>query len=105
MATTLKIVAGNTAPPWQITCERDNTPINLSGCAVFVIIAKGSTITQPGGLCTIINTIGGVVEYIPQSGDCPTSGTYKVDVKIQYADLTTEVIYEQLKVKVRKPLV
>ncbi len=105
MATTLKIVAGNTAPAWQITCERNGTPINLTGCTVKLIIANGATITNSNAAATISSAASGVITYAPLATDCPTAGTYKVDVKITYADFSYEVLYEQLKVKTRAPLV
>lgn len=105
MASTLKLVAGNTAPAWQITCERDSVPINLTGCTVSVIIANGPTVTQTAGTCAVINTTNGIVQYQPVATDCPTAGTYKVDVRIVYSDSTVEIVYEQLKVKARKPII
>lgn len=105
MATSLEIVAGNTAPNWLITCERSTTPINLTGCTVTVIIAKGNTVTNTGGACTITDVTNGIISYLPQATDCPTSGTYKVDVKVVYGDSTYEVLYQQLLVKTRKPII
>lgn len=104
MATQLKIVAGNTAPSWVITCEREGTAINLSGCTVTLKIAKGTTITQASGAASITTAASGIISYTPQATDCPTKGAYKVDVKITYGDATHEVLYDQLKVKVRAPI-
>lgn len=105
MASTLKIAAGNTAPGWQITCERAGVPINLTGCVVTVIIGKGNVITNPGGACSIINAAQGIVNYVPVANDTKAGGTYKIDVKIVYSDLTYEVLYDQLRVKTRKTII
>lgn len=104
MATLIKIVAGNTAPPFSVTVKRSGTAIDLTGCTVSIIIAKGSTITQAGGSCTITSASGGVISYSPQTTDFPTAGTYKADVKVTYGDGNWEIIYDQLKVKARKKL-
>lgn len=105
MATTLKIAAGNTAPSWQITCERAGVPINLTGCTVTVIIAKGNTVTNTGGACSITNATAGIITYTPVATDTKTGGTYKVDVKIVYSDFSYEILYEQLKVKTRSTII
>ena len=104
MATTLKTVAGNTAPALQITCKRDGTAINLTGSDVELIIAKGDTITQAGRAATLVTAASGIISYTPLATDFPTAGTYKCDVKVTYSDLSVEVLYEQLKVKARAPI-
>lgn len=105
MATKLTTVAGNTAPPWVITCERAGVAINLTGCTVTLILAKGATVTQPGRSASVTTPTAGVITYIPLATDCPTAGAYKGDVKVVYSDLTEEVLYEQLKIKARAPIV
>lgn len=102
MATTIKIVAGNTAPSWAITCQREGVAINLSGCTVTLIIAKGTTVTNTGGAASITTAASGIISYTPTATDCPTKGSYKVDVKVVYGDASHEILYEQLKIKVRK---
>lgn len=105
MATTLKIVQGNTAPYWQITCERDGTPIVLSGCTCTVNITDGDVITRTGGTCTILDAVNGVISYTPTVSDTAGGGPFQVDVRVLYGDATHEVLYEQLKVKTRPPIV
>jgi hypothetical protein len=104
MATSIKIAAGNTAPNWVITCEREGTAINLAGCTVELIIAKGNTVTNPSGAASITSAPAGIISYVPVASDTPTSGSYKVDVKVTYGDASFEVLYEQLKVKARKTI-
>lgn len=105
MATTLKIVAGNTAPNWLINCERAGVAINLTGCTVTVNITDGDVITRTGGLATIVDAASGLISYTPTTSDCPEETTYQVDVKITYGDGSFEVLYEQLKVKTREPII
>lgn len=105
MPTTIKIVAGNTAPNWAITCERAGVAINLTNCTIKLIIAKGNTVTNDNAVASIVSAAAGTISYVPIATDCPTAGTYKVDVKITYVDATYEVLYEQLKVKTRAPII
>lgn len=102
MATKLLLVAGNTAPPQEITCDRkDGSIIDLTGCTVTLIIAKGNTITQAGRTAVVTDATNGIIEYTPLTTDFPTKGTYKGDVEVEYGDGGIEVLYEQLKVKAR----
>lgn len=105
MATTLKIVAGNTAPNWLITCDRAGAPIDLTNCTITVNISDGSTVTRTGGVCSLVNAANGIISYVPTASDCPNETTYIVDVKVTYSDGSYEVLYEQLKVKTREPII
>lgn len=105
MASTLKIVQGNTAPFWGITCERDGTAINLSGCTCTVNITDGATIQRTGGAATIIDSANGIISYTPTVSDTAGGGPFQVDVRVLYGDGSHEVLYEQLKVKTREPIV
>lgn len=105
MATTLKIVEGNTAPNWVINCERDGVAINLSGCTVKVNITDGTTITRTGGVCTITDSAGGIISYTPTVSDTEGGGPFQVDVRILYGDGSHEVLYQQLKVNTRPPII
>jgi hypothetical protein len=100
--TTLKIVEGNTAPPFSITCQRNGTVIDLTGCTVNLIITNGLVQTNIGHTaCTNSNPTTGVVIYTPQTGDFATAGSYTCDVAITYANLSVETIYDQLKITAR----
>lgn len=105
MASTLKIVEGNTAPIWIINCERDGVAINLSGCTVTVNITDGITITRTGGACTITDSAGGIISYRPTVSDTVGGGPFQVDVRILYGDNSHEVLYQQLKVSTRAPII
>ncbi len=105
MATTLKIVEGNTAPYWQIDCQRDGEVINLSGCTVTVNITDGVTITRTGGVCVILDSANGVIKYTPTVSDTAGGGPFQVDVRILYGDGSHEVLYQQLRVQTRPPIV
>jgi hypothetical protein len=108
MATTLKVVQLNTAPPYEITCDRDDgTLINLTNCTVTLKLYLGSTQTNSAtghDACTITDAAGGIVTWQPQTGDLPSPGLYKGDVKITYIDSTFEVLYGNLKITARKLL-
>lgn len=97
----LKIVAGNTAPPMEITCKRSGTAIDLTGCTVQLIIKGGSTITQVGRTAAITDASGGVISYSPLTTDFPNAGSYKCDIKVTYSDTSVEVLYDQLQVVAR----
>ena len=103
---TINIVQENTAPPIVLNCKRDDgSIIDLTGCTVEVIIARGSTITNAGHQeATVVTPTAGQIQYDPEATDFPTPGTYKADVRVTYANATYEVLYEQQKFKVRKRL-
>lgn len=105
MATLLRIREQNTAPPFEITCDRDDgTIIDLTGASITIKIVKGSTTTQAAGVCTIVSATEGTISYTPEVTDFPSAGTYKGDVRVIYGDGTDEVLYEQLKVKAKARL-
>lgn len=102
---TIKTVEDNTAPPILLTLKREGVVIDVTGATVELIIARGSTITNTGHQeCTVVTPTSGLVQYDPQAGDFSSPGTYKADVKVTYADSSYEVLYEQLKFKVRRRL-
>lgn len=102
---TLKIAEQNTAPPLQLTCQRDGVNINISGCTVDLIITSGSIQTNTGHTgCTIVDPVNGLVSYTLHANDIPTAGSYKCDVKVTYTDGSNEVLYDQLNIKARQRL-
>lgn len=101
---TLLTVAGNTAPPLELTCERSSVVIDLTGCTVELIITQGTTIKNTGHQsCTVTDATNGIVTYVRQTGDTPTSGSYNCDIKVTYGDATFEILYDILVLKCRKP--
>lgn len=104
----LKSVATNTAPQYQITCDRtDGTIIDLTGNTVTMKLYLGSTQTNTTtghDTCTVIDATGGVVGWQPKTGDLPSAGNYKGDVKVTYGDGTFEILYGQFLLKARAPL-
>jgi hypothetical protein len=101
---TILTVAGNTAPPLELTCERSGVVIDLTGCTVELIITQGRTIRNAGHQgCTITSSTGGIVTYVRQAGDTPTVGSYVCDLRVTYGDATIEILYDQLVLKCRKP--
>lgn len=98
-----RIVAGNTAPAFAITCTRDGTAIDLSSASsVTLKIQKKSdgTITQASGSATITTAASGIISYTAQSTDFPTAGTYVADITINWGS-GTEILYSQARWKVR----
>jgi len=106
MATqTINTVAGNTAPAWIITAKRKGVVIDVTGCSVDLILAKGNSVTNAGHQdCVIVTPTSGIVSYSPQTGDVPVRGKYKADLKVIYPDATSEILYDQLVVNARKAL-
>lgn len=100
---TIKIVAKNTAPAWQITAQRAGTIIDVSGCIVSLIIVKGNTVLNSGHqTCVLVIPTSGIVSYSPLSTDIPGPGSYKSDLLINYPNGTYERLYDQLIIKARK---
>lgn len=101
----IKTVAGNSAPVWQITAKRAGAVIDVSGCTVSLILAKGNTVMNAGHqTCVLLTPTSGIVTYSPHVTDCPTKGTYKADLKVVYPDATIEILVDQLKIQARKAL-
>lgn len=101
----INIVEDNSGPPLLLTLKREGVAIDVTGCTVNLIIAKGTTITNTGHQgCTLVTPTAGVVQYTPQSTDFSTPGTYKADIEITYANGSVERLYEQLKIKARRKL-
>lgn len=99
----INIVQNNTAPAISLTLKREGTVIDLTGCTVELILARGSTITNTGHQeCTVVTPTSGVIQYDPETTDFATPGTYKADVRVTYADASFEVLYDQVKFKVRR---
>lgn len=99
-----QIVEDNTAPAYQITCQRDGVAINLTGATVELIIENKSTgsITNTGHQsCTIITATSGIISYAAEAGDFSSAGTYTGDVKVTYNGGGIEILYGQVKWKVR----
>lgn len=108
MATSLKAVVSNTAPAYVITCDRDDgTIIDLTNTTVTMKLFNGATQTNGTtghDACTIVAAPSGQMSWQPKTGDLPSPGSYKGDVKVTYADTTFETLYGQFLLKVRKLL-
>ena len=102
---TINLVEDNTAPPLQLTLEREGVAINITDCTVNLIIARGNTITNADHQeCTIVSAVAGEVSYAIDADDFASPGTYKADIEITYADASVERLYDQLKIKARRKL-
>jgi len=98
-----KIVNDNTAPDYVITCQRDGTAIDLTGASVELIIKNSSTgtITQTGKAAAITTAASGIITYTADATDFPSAGTYVGDIKVTYSGGGVEILYNQVKWKVR----
>jgi hypothetical protein len=95
----IETVAGNTAPPIQLTAKRAGVVIPLSSgiSSVKLYITKAGSQTNTGHeTCTITDAANGVVSYTRQAGDLPTKGSYKCDLLINYSNSTNEVLTDIL---------
>lgn len=102
----LKTVAGNTAPALVITAQRAGVAVDVTGTTVKLYITKDGVQTNTGHeTCSLTTPASGIVSYTRQSGDIPTKGTYICDLKIDYGAGSTEILYDQLKIKARAPAV
>lgn len=105
MAVALKAVVGNTAPQYQITCDRpDGTIINLTNCTVqlFLYLQKvQQNIGRESSTVTIIGASGGVIGWQPATGDFSRKGKYKANVVITYVDASVETLYNQALFSIR----
>ena len=107
MAVNFQIVEDNDAPSYTITCKRNGTAIDLTDAStVQLVIQKksDSSITQSGKNATITTAASGIITYTADTTDFPTAGVYVADVKITYSSGSTEILYSQLKFKVRSKI-
>lgn len=105
MATVLTTVVGNTAPQYQITCERpDGTIINLTNCTVKLYLYLKKVQQNTGhetSTVTILTAASGLIGWQPATGDFNQKGSYKANIQVTYSDTTVEVLYNQALFKVR----
>ena len=103
MAINFYLTEDNTAPGLSVTCTRDGTAIDLSTATKVELIIEDSsgTITQAGREATITTAVSGIITYTPIVTDFPSAGTYSADIKITYTGGGVEILYKQLKFKVR----
>lgn len=118
MSTTLKSVVNNTAPAYDITCDRDDgSIIPLAGMTVTLKLytVDGGTatddstvdagaqtnITSGHDACTIVDQNKGIISWQPKTGDLPVSGKYVGDVIVTDGSGHEETLYGQFKLKVR----
>lgn len=105
MATSLKAVVGNTAPQYQITCERpDGTIIDLTDCGVAFYLYLKKVQQNTGhetSTITILTAADGLIGWQPHTGDFNQKGSYKGNVIVTYSDNSTETLYNQALFSIR----
>jgi len=109
MASLSYTVVGNTAPQYQIICDRpDGTVINLTSCTVelFLYLKKvQQNIGNESSTVTILTAASGLIGWQPHSGDFNQKGSYKANVIVTYADSSVETLYNQALFSVRNLIV
>lgn len=101
------IVQNNTAPAYEITCQRDGVDIDLSSATVELILQEKSSgdITNVGHqTCTVTDATGGVISYAAESTDFPNKGRYVGDIKVTYGGGGVEILYNQAAWQVRNKI-
>lgn len=103
MSASFKIVTGNTAPTYVITCTRDGTAIDLTGATITLILKKrGGSVTNTGHqTCTLVTPASGIISYTALAADFATVGTYTGDVKVVYSGGGIEILFQQARWRVR----
>lgn len=95
--TTFFTVAGNTSPARQLTLQRDDTAIDLTGATVQMIIKKENTDTVTATVsCSIVNDTSGIISYTQASAHFPSAGRYLADVKITFGGGAIEILHNQV---------
>lgn len=98
----LKSVTLNTAPLINVTCERNDLPINLASATADLILTFNGAVTNAGHTAAAVTSAsGGVISYSIQTGDFAQAGNYTAETKISYGDGTFERLYEKFTIKVR----
>lgn len=109
MVSALKTVVGNTAPQYQITCDRpDGTVINLTNCTVKLYLYLKKVQQNPGheaSTVTVLDATNGVIGWQPATGDFNQKGNYKANVIVTYSDNSVETLYNQALFSVRNLVV
>lgn len=99
-------MARNTAPGYDITCQRNGSDIDLTGATVEVILYNKSTkqvtnsTNQSAG--TVVKTpAAGLIEYTAIASDFPAKGNYVADIQVTYGTGGIEILFNQAIWKVR----
>jgi hypothetical protein len=79
-------------PRWRYGLTVNGDPMNLTGAtAVRFIMKQGSTIKINKLAMTVVDATTGVVEYAWASGDTDTTGTYNVEVEVDWGGSPAEL--------------
>lgn len=87
-----RIKTNDTGPVLGLTLTSSSgVAVNLAGASARFHMKKyGETSLKVQEDATITDTSGGLVEYVWQSGDTDTAGTYYGEVEITYGDASVE---------------
>lgn len=79
-------------PHWRYGLTVNGTAMDLTGAtAARFIMKQGSTVKINKVPMTIVDALTGVVEYAWADGDTDTSGTYNVEVEIDWGGAPPEL--------------
>lgn len=101
---TFRIVRGNTAPTYTLTCTRDGTAIDLTGATVKVVVKSpsGSITNAAQDDATVTSAAGGIITYTAETAAIfDAVGTFLGDIKITYSDGSVEILRDRAKWKCR----
>ena len=98
MAVNFKVVEGNTAPNYVITCTRKKVALDLTDVATVTLIIQRKSdkvITQAGKNATITDAANGIITYTADATDHSPKGDYVGDVKLTYNGGGIEILRKQ----------
>lgn len=79
-------------PHWRVQLAVDGTPLNgTTATAVRFIMKQGSTVKINKQPMTEVDAAIGIYEYIWADGDTDTSGTYNVEVEVDWGGSPAEL--------------
>lgn len=100
-----RTVVGNDSPSLVITCERNDTAIDVTSATVTLIIKNertGST-TNTVQTCSLTTPGSGIVTYAPVVADFPTQDRYIGTIKIVFPGGKTEYLPERILILAENP--
>jgi hypothetical protein len=74
-------------PYWRVQLTQNGDPADITGAAgVGFTMKQGGTLKVNKASMLVVDALTGVVEYHWADGDTDTSGTYNVEVEVDWGD-------------------